>query len=62
MKRLMIILAAVGLMSFAASCKKCYTCSSPSMPGSYCDDVYNAAQLDVLKGSCESYSGTWTAQ
>jgi len=62
MKKLMIVLAAVGVMSFATSCKKCYTCSSSNMPGEYCDDVYNADQINALKSSCENMGATWSAK
>lgn len=63
MKKLMIILGAVGVLTFATSCKKCYTCSvGGSSSGEYCDDVYNASQIDALKTSCEGGGGTWSAK
>lgn len=58
MKKYVLIFAAIGFMSFVASCKKCYTCSNNAVE--YCDDAHSASDLEQLQTACENGGGTWT--
>lgn len=60
MKKLLFILGAVGIMSFATSCAKCGTCSSGG--GKVCVGTggWTDATFDSYKSSCTAAGYTWT--
>lgn len=57
MKKLFVVFAAVAVMGFTTSCKKCYTCDGNSV--GVCTNTHNQEQIDLAKNSCENGGGTW---
>ena len=66
MKKIIIVLALVGTLSFASSCEKCNTCTGTKISEfdhDYCTDVYRTKTLmEDAKENCEAKGGTWTAK
>lgn len=63
MKRILFVVAIIGAISLASSCKKCNSCTGANintLNHDYCSDIYRSAKtMDEAKANCEIRGGTW---
>jgi hypothetical protein len=63
MKKIVLTISVLGMLSLASSCKKCNTCTDArfnELNHDYCGEIYRSGKtMDEAKAACEANGGTW---